>query len=114
MVVGANNRDLGPVCNLLTDDAGLGPELSISWIEEGIRQTSLVLEGKLVSADWDREHWGSTISSSITEVYWMYSDECPDEFRATLGTPEFHRLLTAWKDFISSPRGDAVDIHIER
>jgi hypothetical protein len=93
-----NDEGLSPLACLLIDDGGLGIELSIQWIDEGIKRIDSVLSGTCQSASWDREVWGAEFFIDKVVVYYHGggSEEIIDSCAV------FKTVLLKWREFTQS------------
>jgi hypothetical protein len=89
---------VSPLACLLTDDGGLGKDISMSWIEDGIAMVDDVVQAKRSETDWDREAWGAEIRADGVKIVSLHDDSCA----ITIPLASFRRALTSWRDFLAA------------
>lgn len=82
--------------SILTDDGGLGVTNSTEWLETRLKRISSIVTGESKSLDWNRETFGSTLTSQDVTIYSLHDDSNFEKF----GLKQFQLALTEWKTFL--------------
>ena len=98
-----DSSGVSPLCCILMDDGGVDLKTSVSWLREGVSRVNTVLSGVAKErADWDRESWGSSITSLETTIYSLLDEHCTQ----TVSTTDFRRALVEWLRFVEAGNGN--------
>ena len=90
----------GPGSNLLTmqliDDGGLGQDLMLEAVREGLEIADAIAEGRQSQGEWIRETFGAELTAAEARIYWL-----EDESRFELfPLRTFRAALAAWEEFM--------------
>jgi hypothetical protein len=97
-----DSSGLSPLCSILMDDGGVDLKTSVAWLKEGVACTDAVISGAAKDrADWDRESWGSSVTSVDTTIYSMPDEHCTQ----TVSTADFRQALIEWLHFVEASNG---------
>ena len=92
-----NNKDgVNLLVCLLTDDGGMGRDLSLEWIEKGIEMIEAVRSGASTRLDWDCNAFGAKIYDEEVIVYSLYDES----YHEVVSLASFRKALTSWRDFL--------------
>jgi hypothetical protein len=84
------------VSSLLTDTGGLPYLSTLSWLDEGLRQSEAVRCGEAESLRWGREAWGAVLRRDGATLYSLHVED----FAVVMPLDAFEAALRAWIEFI--------------